>query len=378
MKKKDFSRYFSGNPFTRMPLHKMVMTLCGVLVVLVAVGAGLAAAAMQGGAPSSLAASLSAVLPSPTPTATPAPTPTPVPAKDVRMDIYTKDQNMSIALYCLTPDAPAQDPSQSEPAPAPTPMPPETPSEQLVPLTGVEVTITLVDENGNLYPHQLDQATGQLHLEDLWPGTYIVRMEPAEGFNPPEQQSVFIPMKVVYKPEPEKVKDQVKSDSEASAEDTKPAESEPSSAPVDTVRYAESSVDVHTEDGTVYLLEGNVQDGYLLYSDGSVSPYIAVTEEKNGNTYIVEARLEGSEAAACGVQLLSASESVPFSESIPSSVPESVPSSVPGEELPDTVLLYEDGEIRDCEMFQLESSTVPLEEHKTITGWYTDPNSGRQ
>ena len=326
--KKDFSRYFSGNPLTRLPLHKVVLSLVCVLALTVSLGAGIVATAMYASPASSSAGGSSAPAATAAPTATPAPSATPKPDEPVLMECTVVQQSLGVDLFYVNPPKPEATPeptvkptakpsasptagkkgaaATASPSPTPTATPTPTPtptatpepeSNEPVPVVGVAFKISVTDEKNKQTEYDVDTESGTLLIEDMEPGTYTVTLLPAEGFVSPEPQTVTIKEKVVYKPDTEKIKEQIKTDAEASAEDTKPA-AKPAPKLEDTVRFAESDVQVEETKAEVYLLEGNVKDGKLLYSDGTVSPYVPVTEEKNGVTYIVKAKLETVSSAS--------------------------------------------------------------------------------
>ena len=360
--KKDFSKYFSGNPLTRLPLHKVVLSMCCAGVLLVSLGAGVVATALNSGADSSQEVS-SAPASSAVPTSTPEPTVTPAPEQPVRMDTTVVQQDLGVDVFYVNAPLPKEEEPSSQPestdssnsagssssehakaASSASQAGTDEENNEPVPVTGIAFKVSITNEKGVAEEYDLDQESGTLLVEDMEPGTYTVALLPMEGFVVPDAQTVTIKEKVVYKADTEKIKEQIKTDAEASAEDTKP-DMGPAVELTDTVAYADSSIETQPVTADVYQLADNVDsNGFLRYKDGSSSPYKPVTQEKNGITYIEKAVYAGSNATQASkisaytmgrlqLKYLSAPTTEegtqPSGPDDGSSVPETNPSAVP-------------------------------------------------
>lgn len=348
----NFSRYFSSSRWARLPLHKVIAAFACVGVLTVSLGAGVVAAAVNG-APDSTAVSAAGMAdsvisatatPSPTPTAAPTPTPEPTPEPDIelRMELSVVQQDLGIEVLRDVPETTPEDAdasgasgssgsasasgsaSRSGSSPASSGTSSRAASSGSAssassssassasgsssasggkhddtrmtqePVLGVAFKVTLTDENKKDEEYEIDPETGVTLIEDLEPGDYTVTLQPMQGYVMPDPQKVTIKKKVVYKPDEEAIQEQIKSDSEASAEDTKP-EIGTAPPPADTVTYVQTSVVKKDDVREVYTVAANQanlgEGGQLYYTDGSPSPYRLVTDN-GGKGFIVKAQLD--------------------------------------------------------------------------------------
>lgn len=334
----NFSRYFSSSRWARLPLHKVIAAFACVGVLTVSLGAGVVAAAVNG-APDSTAVSAAGMAdsvisatatPSPTPTAAPTPTPEPTPEPDIelRMELSVVQQDLGIEVLRDVPEEQPEDTaassgtsgssgsssssaassgassrsgssgsassgSSSSSASASGGKQDDTRMTQ-EPVLGVAFKVTLTDENKKDEEYEIDPETGVTLIEDLEPGDYTVTLQPMQGYVMPDPQKVTIKKKVVYKPDEEAIQEQIKSDSEASAEDTKP-EIGTAPPPADTVTYVPTSIVKKDDVREVYTVAANQanlgEGGQLYYTDGRPSPYRLVTDN-GGKGFIIKAQLD--------------------------------------------------------------------------------------
>lgn len=354
----NFSRYFSSSRWARLPLHKVIAAFACVGVLTVSLGAGVVAAAVNGAPDStavSAAGMADSVIsatatPSPTPTAAPTPTPEPTPEPDIelRMELSVVQQDLGIEVLRDVPETTPEDAdasgasgssgsasasgsasssgsaSRSGSSPASSGTSSRAASSGSAssassssassasgsssasggkhddtrmtqePVLGVAFKVTLTDENKKDEEYEIDPETGVTLIEDLEPGDYTVTLQPMQGYVMPDPQKVTIKKKVVYKPDEEAIQEQIKSDSEASAEDTKP-EIGTAPPPADTVTYVPTSIVKKDDVREVYTVAANQanlgEGGQLYYTDGSPSPYRLVTDN-GGKGFIVKAQLD--------------------------------------------------------------------------------------
>ena len=149
--KRNPMKYFSGSAFARLPLYKLVAG-ASATVLTASIGLGVFAASFTPGAEPE-------PTPTPTPVATPesTPTPTPEPDKELLADVSVVQQDVGVQLYTLLEEEPEE-----------TAAPEATPAEESdgedatnkLPLLGVEATVTLTDEDGEVTEYAIDVETG--------------------------------------------------------------------------------------------------------------------------------------------------------------------------------------------------------------------------
>lgn len=275
MARKNPMKYFSGSAMSRLPLSKLIAgCTAGLLCASLGIGAMAAGFAAPDTAPAATAApqgtpSPTAVSATPDPTATPetAPTPAPTPQPGMEMEVTVVQQDIGVQLYALTyPEGTTVDDLEGEDA-----------VEALrTPFTHTKLNVTITDEDGNETEYPVDTSTGTALAEDVEPGTYTVTAPGAGDYTAPEPQTVEVKEKVVYKVDVEAVKDEIVQASEINESQEDSSYGSSGGAPIaeevtDTVAYADSkSEEVGTE--TYYTAKVN-GDGYLLLSDGTVTPY---------------------------------------------------------------------------------------------------------
>lgn len=302
--KRNPMKYFSGSAFARLPLYKLVAG-ASATVLTASIGLGVFAASFTPGAEPE-------PTPTPTPVATPesTPTPTPEPDKELLADVSVVQQDVGVQLYTLLEEEPEE-----------TAVPEATPAEESdgedatnkLPLLGVEATVTLTDEDGEVTEYAIDVQTGTTLAEDVEPGEYTVTVLPIEGYVVPESTTVTVEEKVIYKADVEAVKDKIVQSSQIneSAEDS--AVNTAGSAPIanevtDTVQYAESSKE---EAGRKVTYTAKLSsNGYLLLEDGTETPYKPVYQD--GTKDLIGAQRDGGYTgySAMSVWLPGAADSI--------------------------------------------------------------------
>lgn len=279
-------KYFSGSTFQRLPLYKVAMG--GVAVLLSAsIGVSVMASAFLSAAPQEMPTTAPTVETASTPTPTPSPTPTPI--QDVLCDVSVIQQDIGVLLYTLA-DAPAEeadgsadtdeakDTDNSGTDTQAKDSDTDTQSEDTVkiPLTGVEMDVTVTDAEGNATTYPVDTESGTMLAENVEPGDYVVSFPEVEGYNLPDDVEVTVEEKVEYKADVEAVKDKIVQSSEVveSQEDSSYSGSVVQEEITDTVAYAESS-QKEISRVTVYTAKLS-SDGHLMMQDGSTSVYLPV------------------------------------------------------------------------------------------------------
>ena len=273
MARKNPMKYFSGSAVSRLPLHKLI---AGGMAALLCASLGIGAMAAgftapEPAAPTPTPAPTAAPTASPTPTATPesAPTPTPAPTPQpgMEMEVTVVQQDIGVQLYALTyPEGTTLEDLEGEDA-----------VEALrTPFTHTTLNVTITDEDGNETEYPVDTATGTALAEDVEPGEYTVTAPGIGDYTAPEPQTVTVKEKVVYKADVAAVKDKIVQANEVVESQEDSGYGTGGGAPIaeevtDTVSYAESSAE---ETGAeVYYTAQVSEDGYLLLSDGTKTPY---------------------------------------------------------------------------------------------------------
>ena len=273
MARKNPMKYFSGSAVSRLPLHKLI---AGGMAALLCASLGIGAMAAGFTAPESAApaptpAPTAAPTASPAPTATPesAPTPTPAPTPQpgMEMEVTVVQQDIGVQLYALTyPEGTTLEDLEGEDA-----------VEALrTPFTHTTLNVTITDKDGNETEYPVDTATGTALAEDVEPGEYTVTAPGIGDYTAPEPQTVTVKEKVVYKADVAAVKDKIVQANEVVESQEDSGYGTGGGAPIaeevtDTVSYAESSAE---ETGAeVYYTAQVSEDGYLLLSDGTKTPY---------------------------------------------------------------------------------------------------------
>ena len=303
--KKDLAKYFSAGwkgRFLSMPLYKSLTALGLCAAILVGAGGSAAALAISGsGQPQNAVSAEAMAAAEPTPSPTPAPTPTP---KDVplSMEISVIQQDIGVAVYRpmenTTPEGESM-PLLEVAAGAARSMAKAQKTQNgdedvcfidSTPLRGVELNVLITDKSGNTTEAALDAETGTALAEDVKPGEYTVALQQHDGYILPEQQTVTVKEKVVYKADTQAVKEKIVQASQVteSAEDSNYGNANVVAEQLkDTVRYAESSVS--DESGTSYF-DGKVDGNGYLTIGGKSSPYKPVYQDGK----IVGAKKDGS------------------------------------------------------------------------------------
>lgn len=265
-------KYFSGSAVSRLPLHKLI---AGGMAALLCASLGIGAMAAgftapEPAAPTPTPAPTAAPTASPAPTATPesAPTPTPAPTPQpgMEMEVTVVQQDIGVQLYALTyPEGTTLEDLEGEDA-----------VEALrTPFTHTTLNVTITDEDGNETEYPVDTATGTALAEDVEPGEYTVTAPGIGDYTAPEPQTVTVKEKVVYKADVAAVKDKIVQANEVVESQEDSGYGTGGGAPIaeevtDTVSYAESSAE---ETGAeVYYTAQVSEDGYLLLSDGTKTP----------------------------------------------------------------------------------------------------------
>ena len=273
MARKNPMKYFSGSAVSRLPLHKLI---AGGMAALLCASLGIGAMAAgftapEPAAPTPSPAPTAAPTASPAPTATPesAPTPTPAPTPQpgMEMEVTVVQQDIGVQLYALTyPEGTTLEDLEGEDA-----------VEALrTPFTHTTLNVTITDEDGNETEYPVDTATGTALAEDVEPGEYTVTAPGIGDYTAPEPQTVTVKEKVVYKADVAAVKDKIVQANEVVESQEDSGYGTGGGAPIaeevtDTVSYAESSAE---ETGAeVYYTAQVSEDGYLLLSDGTKTPY---------------------------------------------------------------------------------------------------------
>lgn len=303
--KKDLAKYFSAGwkgRFLSMPLYKSLTALGLCAAILVGAGGSAAALAISGsGQPQNAVSAEAMAAAEPTPSPTPAPTPTP---KEVplSMEISVIQQDIGVAVYRpmenTTPEGESM-PLLEVAAGAARSMAKAQKTQNgdedvcfidTTPLRGVELNVLITDKSGNTTEAALDAETGTALAEDVKPGEYTVALQQHDGYILPEQQTVTVKEKVVYKADTQAVKEKIVQASQVteSAEDSNYGNANVVAEQLkDTVRYAESSVS--DESGTSYF-DGKVDGNGYLTIGGKSSPYKPVYQDGK----IVGAKKDGS------------------------------------------------------------------------------------
>ena len=301
--KKDLAKYFSAGwkgRFLSMPLYKSLTALGLCAAILVGAGGSAAALAISGSGQSQNAVSAEAMAAAePTPSPTPAPTPKDVP---LSMEISVIQQDIGVAVYRpmenTTPEGESM-PLLEVAAGAARSMAKAQKTQNgdedvcfidSTPLRGVELNVLITDKDGNTTEAALDAETGTALAEDVKPGEYTVALQQHDGYILPEQQTVTVKEKVVYKADTQAVKEKIVQASQVteSAEDSNYGNANVVAEQLkDTVRYAESSVS--DESGTSYF-DGKVDGNGYLTIGGKSSPYKPVYQDGK----IVGAKKDGS------------------------------------------------------------------------------------
>ena len=279
MARKNPMKYFSGSAVSRLPLHKLI---AGGMAALLCASLGIGAMAAgftapEPAAPTPTPAPTAAPTASPAPTATPesAPTPTPAPTPQpgMEMEVTVVQQDIGVQLYALTyPEGTTLEDLEGEDA-----------VEALrTPFTHTTLNVTITDEDGNETEYPVDTATGTALAEDVEPGEYTVTAPGIGDYTAPEPQTVTVKEKVVYKADVAAVKDKIVQANEVVESQEDSGYGTGGGAPIaeevtDTVSYAESSAE---ETGAeVYYTAQVSEDGYLLLSDGTKTLYRPQYEE---------------------------------------------------------------------------------------------------
>ena len=290
--KKDLAKYFSAGwkgRFLSMPLYKSLTALGLCAAILVGAGGSAAALAISGSGQSQNAVSAEAMAAAePTPSPTPAPTPKDVP---LSMEISVIQQDIGVAVYRpmenTTPEGESM-PLLEVAAGAARSMAKAQKTQNgdedvcfidSTPLRGVELNVLITDKDGNTTEAALDAETGTALAEDVKPGEYTVALQQHDGYILPEQQTVTVKEKVVYKADTQAVKEKIVQASQVteSAEDSNYGNANVVAEQLkDTVRYAESSVS--DESGTSYF-DGKVDGNGYLTIGGKSSPYKPVYQD---------------------------------------------------------------------------------------------------
>ena len=344
MNKKDLSRYFSGNAFSRMPLNKALIALCCVLAITVSTGAGIAFTAVNAANNSSSVSASSEVesglVPSATPTvsATPSPVPTPEP---IQLSVEATAVQQSIGITVMN-------------------------AQQEVPVLGEDFEVTLEyvpDKKSNakvkdpIQTYKVDPKTGTLLVKQVEIGDYKVTVAEREGYIAPEAITVQVKEKVQYKADIEAVKDEIKQASEVNEakedngnishsgagsgsgkDPTLVLPTQKPTPPPSNNDYDYNESGVEERKATVYIPETQEKDGrrYLLYSDGQLSPYYVkkTAKAQDGTEFLVNAVLEPAmiptPAPVPTPVPTPAPTPVPEETPIPDSNPDSVPESPSG------------------------------------------------
>ena len=301
--KKDLAKYFSAGwkgRFLSMPLYKSLTALGLCAAILVGAGGSAAAQAISGSGQSQNAVSAEAMAAAePSPTPTPTPTPKDVP---LSMEISVIQQDIGVAVYRpmenTTPEGESM-PLLEVAAGAARSMAKAQKTQNgdedvcfidSTPLRGVELNVLITDKDGNTTEAALDAETGTALAEDVKPGEYTVALQQHDGYILPEQQTVTVKEKVVYKADTQAVKEKIVQASQVteSAEDSNYGNANVVAEQLkDTVRYAESSVS--DESGTSYF-DGKVDGNGYLTIGGKSSPYKPVYQDGK----IVGAKKDGS------------------------------------------------------------------------------------
>ena len=273
MARKNPMKYFSGSAVSRLPLHKLI---AGGMAALLCASLGIGAMAAGFTAPEPAAPTPTPAPPpappaSPAPTAppesAPTPTPAPTPQPGMEMEVTVVQQDIGVQLYALTyPEGTTLEDLEGEDA-----------VEALrTPFTHTTLNVTITDEDGNETEYPVDTATGTALAEDVEPGEYTVTAPGIGDYTAPEPQTVTVKEKVVYKADVAAVKDKIVQANEVVESQEDSGYGTGGGAPIaeevtDTVSYAESSAE---ETGAeVYYTAQVSEDGYLLLSDGTKTPY---------------------------------------------------------------------------------------------------------
>ncbi len=291
MDKKDLSKYFSANAFSRMPLSKALVALCCALAITVSTGAGIAFTAVNAANnSSSVSVSMPQAPQSTAPTATPQVTQTPEPtAEPVQLALEATAVQQSVGITVMD-------------------------AESGIPILDEDFEISLVknsDKKATAQTYRIDPETGTLLIKQVDIGEYTVTVTEREGFITPEPVIVAVKEKVQYKADVEAVKDQIKQANEVNEAEEDNGDSAHSGAgtgsgqdptlsdptpepPKNDYDYNESSVEERK--ATVYIPETQSQNGrsYLKYSDGTLSPYYVskTAKAQDGTEFLVEATLD--------------------------------------------------------------------------------------
>ena len=185
----------------------------------------------------------------------------------MEMEVTVVQQDIGVQLYALTyPEGTTLEDLEGEDA-----------VEALrTPFTHTTLNVTITDKDGNETEYPVDTATGTALAEDVEPGEYTVTAPGIGDYTAPEPQTVTVKEKVVYKADVAAVKDKIVQANEVVESQEDSGYGTGGGAPIaeevtDTVSYAESSAE---ETGAeVYYTAQVSEDGYLLLSDGTKTPY---------------------------------------------------------------------------------------------------------
>ena len=226
-------KYFSGNAIMRLPLYKLLAGgMAGVLCA--GLGVGAMAASITAPQAAESAAPIATPRPMPEPQVYVAEPETPLPA--IEAEVSVVQQDVGVMLYELVyPTLPIFDNPEDEEA--------YVPQASRGPLLGVEATITLTDSEGGAEDYAVDPTTGTALAEDVEPGDYTLTVQPVEGHEMPEAQTITVKEKVVYKADVEAVKEKIVQASEVNEKKEDSSAGNGGGAPIaeevrDTVTYA--------------------------------------------------------------------------------------------------------------------------------------------
>ena len=185
----------------------------------------------------------------------------------MEMEVTVVQQDIGVQLYALTyPEGTTLEDLEGE----------DSVEALRTPFTHTTLNVTITDEDGNETEYPVDTATGTALAEDVEPGEYTVTAPGIGDYTAPEPQTVTVKEKVVYKADVAAVKDKIVQANEVVESQEDSGYGTGGGAPIaeevtDTVSYAESSAE---ETGAeVYYTAQVSEDGYLLLSDGTKTPY---------------------------------------------------------------------------------------------------------
>ena len=361
--KRDLSQYFSAGwkgRFLSLPLYKSLTALGLCAALLIGAGGSAAALAFSSGEEKSavsaqaMAAEEPVATPEPTPEATPKPADVPL-----SMEISVIQQDIGVAVYrpmeqkvleegqsMALLDAAAEGARNVVKAQKTQAGDENVAWIDTTPLRGVQLKVLVTDENGSTSEYALDEDTGTALAEEMTPGEYTVALSECEGYTLPEQQTVTVKEKVIYKADTKAVKEKIVQASQVSesAEDSNYGNANVVAEQLkDTVRYAESNVSEESGqsyfdgkvDGNGYLTIGGKSSPYKpVYQDGKI---VGAKKDSGANMY-ASARLPGArieflgKAGGSKIKLLAVEGVTPIDDETASgSTPAPEPSSQPTE-----------------------------------------------